>query len=343
VKFDAAGSRLWATYYGGDSAEEGNDVATDAWGNVFIAGDSYSWNYFNNVATPSGFQTSRGGAENEFLAAFTPNGVRTCATYYGKVHEEEGRVCVNPFGDLYLCGSARSTTGISYLGHQNTFGGDLWDGYLVKFSAAVPRPEVIVNNPNLPPTPTVTPIKYYTISLFDFGNIHITNCALRNFTGTTPLPASGSAIIPFTCDFSGMYSNAGPPVAISCTATGSMKVTFVSNDGTTGYYETEMLQLDLSGSTLPAGLMLRESPTLSSPGFTTISNNGGIFRMASFFDVFAELSTDGGTSWHETSGQPSHLELQYDNPTAIPTLGTWGLILLCLLIPGIGLYFIRKG
>ena len=38
VKFDASGARLWATYYGGKGITEGNCVATDASGNVYLAG-----------------------------------------------------------------------------------------------------------------------------------------------------------------------------------------------------------------------------------------------------------------------------------------------------------------
>jgi hypothetical protein len=60
----------------------------------------------------------------------------------------------------------------------------------------------------------------------------------------------------------------------------------------------EMLQLDLSGGNLPAGVRLRESPTLASTGQTTETPiGGGLYHIDSFFDVFTELSLDGGQSW----------------------------------------------
>jgi hypothetical protein len=63
-------------------------------------------------------------------------------------------------------------------------------------------------------------------------------------------------------------------------------------------YPTEMLQLDLSGGNLPPGVRLRESPTLASTGQTTISDaGGGLYHIDSFFDVFTELSLDGGQTW----------------------------------------------
>src|SRR5207302_7976541 len=49
-------------------------------------------------------------------------------------------------------------------------------------------------------------------------------------------------------------------------------------------YDTEMLQLDISGGTLPPGVMLRESPTLPSKGQTTVRPIAGGYMIGSFFD-----------------------------------------------------------
>jgi hypothetical protein len=73
-------------------------------------------------------------------------------------------------------------------------------------------------------------------------------------------------------------------------------------------FDTEMLQLDLSGGTLPPGVMIRESPTLQSTGQTRLTDiGGGNYRIHSFFDVFTELSLDGGQQWFPSDG-PLHLE-----------------------------------
>jgi hypothetical protein len=44
--------------------------------------------------------------------------------------------------------------------------------------------------------------------------------------------------------------------------------------------------------------MVRESPTKQSLGRQTIAPDPRGYRVSSFFDVFLELSTDGGGSWN---------------------------------------------
>ena len=49
--------------------------------------------------------------------------------------------------------------------------------------------------------------------------------------------------------------------------------------------------------------MIRESPTLPSLGMTTVSAlGGGQYQIDSFFDVFTELSIDGGQSFIPSMG-----------------------------------------
>jgi PEP-CTERM motif-containing protein len=64
-------------------------------------------------------------------------------------------------------------------------------------------------------------------------------------------------------------------------------------------FDTEMLQLNISGGTLPpSGVMIRESPTKASTGRHSLTDlGGGLYRIDSFFDVFTELSLDGGQTW----------------------------------------------
>jgi len=89
----------------------------------------------------------------------------------------------------------------------------------------------------------------------------------------------------------------------------------------TRVFDTEMLSLEIGGSGspggLPPGVMIRESPTLASTGKTSITDlGGGNFRIGSFFDVFTELSLDGGQSWNPSAG-PLHLEA-----AAVPELSS---------------------
>jgi hypothetical protein len=63
-------------------------------------------------------------------------------------------------------------------------------------------------------------------------------------------------------------------------------------------FNTEMLQLNIAGGTMPPAVMIRESPTKASLGKTSVADlGGGLYRIDSFFDVFTELSIDGGQNW----------------------------------------------
>ena len=60
----------------------------------------------------------------------------------------------------------------------------------------------------------------------------------------------------------------------------------------------QVVSLDVSGGLLPAGFKLRESPTLPSLGYASRRANGdGTYRISSFFDIFTEVSLDGGATW----------------------------------------------
>jgi len=62
-------------------------------------------------------------------------------------------------------------------------------------------------------------------------------------------------------------------------------------------FDTEMVQLDVTGNTPFGPFRLRESPSRPSLGKHTIRPVPGGFRISSFFDVFLELSTDNGITW----------------------------------------------
>lgn len=71
------------------------------------------------------------------------------------------------------------------------------------------------------------------------------------------------------------------------------------NAGATEIYDTEMFQMDISGGNLPAGVMIRESPTLASAGGLALTPVSGVYQIQSFFDVFTEVSVDGGATWSQ--------------------------------------------
>src|SRR6185295_11164690 len=81
------------------------------------------------------------------------------------------------------------------------------------------------------------------------------------------------------------------------------------NEILTGTFQTEMLSMNLSGNSPVGPFMIRESPTLQSLGATNTTPVGGQFLINSFFDVFTELSLDGGQSWMPSTTGPGHVTL----------------------------------
>lgn len=94
--------------------------------------------------------------------------------------------------------------------------------------------------------------------------------------------------------------------------------------GPFGTFSTEMLSLSLTGTSPLGPIMIRESPTLQSTGLTQVQTApGGLFHIDSFFDVFTDLSLDGGATWipnSEGSGS-THVSLQ---PVPEPGTLLWG-------------------
>jgi len=144
VKFNSAGIRQWGTYYGGIGDDWGSSCATDATGNVYLAGWSNS-NVGNAIATLGSHQSSKAGSSDDdaFLVKFNSAGVRQWGTYYGGNAEDYAKSCAtDAFGNVYLTGStddygivgAISTPG----SHQsiNAGNGGGFDAFLVKFNSA---------------------------------------------------------------------------------------------------------------------------------------------------------------------------------------------------------------
>ena len=148
---------------------------------------------------------------------------------------------------------------------------------------------------------------------------------LRNhfFTQSFPPPAPGPAqtqSFDSTVEFEHSMDGGNTFQKVSAPAHVSVAIGDVNGDGRT--FRTEMLQLDIAGGTLPAGVMVRESPMLQSTGQTTVRPITGGYMISSFFDIFTELSLDGGNTWSPARGA-TQVEMRYDPdtiaPIAVPT------------------------
>lgn len=134
AKFSTTGEFQWTTYYGGAFVfEYGRACATDAFGNVYLAGNTSG----GVPATPEVFQTVYGGGGSDaFLAKFNANGGRIWSTFLGGSAADRANACtVDAEGNIYIAGSTSSVDFPVLLPFQDTFGGGGFagDAFLAKF------------------------------------------------------------------------------------------------------------------------------------------------------------------------------------------------------------------
>ena len=137
VKFNSSGVMQWGTYYGGAGVDIGYSCATDATGNVYLAGDTQQefLPASSGMTTIGAHQSAYGGGYSDgFLVKFDSNGLRQWGTYYGGPNEDIGYSCAtDASGNVYMSGGTQSTSGIATSGaHQTTIN----DAFLVCFNSS---------------------------------------------------------------------------------------------------------------------------------------------------------------------------------------------------------------
>jgi hypothetical protein len=132
AQFNAAGSRLWGTYFGGANSDRGYGLAASGNGWLYLAGETAST---GNIATSGAHKTSLGGSDDAFLARVDTFGQVTWATYYGGPSNEAGTRAVgaDAQGNAFLVGSTVSGSGIATSGSYQTSPGGATDAFAAKF------------------------------------------------------------------------------------------------------------------------------------------------------------------------------------------------------------------
>ena len=133
VKFNPAGARQWATYYGGPGKDFGYSVEIGKTGDIFLGGYTSS----TSAMAYGGFQNIYGGgAYDAYLVKFDNSGARIWATYFGGIGDEIGySTAIDGNGNVYLSGQTSSRDSIAFGGVQNVYGGGVYDAYLVKYNS----------------------------------------------------------------------------------------------------------------------------------------------------------------------------------------------------------------
>lgn len=130
----------------------------------------------------------------------------------------------------------------------------------------------------------------------------IRNFSLQSFSDCYVLPAiigqpethtySSTASFEISSDGGNSWTPIQSPASVT------MQITKTDEDPVQSYYSTEILDMNISGTSVPEGVMIRESPTLASTGELIVQQGSEEYTISSFFDVFTELSSNGGQTWN---------------------------------------------
>jgi hypothetical protein len=145
AKMNSGGSRVWATYYGGNGEEYGYAGGSDNHQNILLTG----WTYSTDFPTSSGaYQTSRNGTNADaFVVKLSNDGTRKWATYYGGSGRENDDATSTGFcglatdgaDNVFICGLTTGNLPTTTGAMQTTYGGGNSDGFAVKFDSSGTR------------------------------------------------------------------------------------------------------------------------------------------------------------------------------------------------------------
>jgi len=115
VKFNNAGVRMWATYYGGNGTPgaTGGDnlfnITTDPAGNLFAVGITGSSNFPTQFLGGAYFQGALSGVTDGFIIKFTNTGIRQWATRFGgNDYDRIMSVTTDATGNVFVLGNSDS-------------------------------------------------------------------------------------------------------------------------------------------------------------------------------------------------------------------------------------------
>jgi hypothetical protein len=153
----------------------------------------------------------------------------------------------------------------------------------------------------LEPTATLPPPNgTYSLPLVCITAVCLVNANVSGFNTTSDALISGNEVVGTTAVFSAeVFQNAGGspgadlgPLSIN----GTMNFIYFGRTFSVplGTFNAQITDFDFAGIFNTHPFEVKQNPGSASTGMTTISGTPGAFTVESFFDVFAELSLNGG-------------------------------------------------
>ena len=126
---------VYSTYLGGSDAEQGNNIAVDGGGNVYVTGLTRSANFPTTVGA---FQTTSGGMQDAFVTKLNPTGTGLIySTYLGGSSDDEGKgIVVDAAGNAFVTGRTSSINLPTTAGAFQTTFGSVQDAFVTKLNFA---------------------------------------------------------------------------------------------------------------------------------------------------------------------------------------------------------------
>jgi hypothetical protein len=176
-------SLLFSTYLGGSGVDQGTAIALDSAANVYVTGDTTSFDF----PVQSAVQGGSGGGTDAFITKLTPAGLVLFSTYLGgSGAEHAGAITVGSNGSIYVAGGTFSTN-FPVTGAFQASNGGSQDAFVTQLSTSgspIFRSSYLGGSGGVPGTPE----EATGIAVDSSGNIYV-----AGVTNSTNFPITTSS------------------------------------------------------------------------------------------------------------------------------------------------------